>query len=126
MKLSFRSKLMDLVTPGLMVRKDRPMAESARVLIIPPWTNPMLLAMSGVGVMSTTATASSWDTSVMPSHDQARDTTALLTALSFRHRHTCRGRARDEPVVVVEHDSLAEQQGLPHLYHLADRSQAAF
>src|ERR1700687_3150117 len=36
MKLTFRSKLIARTTPGLSVRTDRPMAESANVLIIPP------------------------------------------------------------------------------------------
>src|SRR5207247_127854 len=114
MKLSFRSKLMERTTPGSMVRNARPMAESARALIMPPWTKPMELAMSSVGVISTTATPRSWETSEMPSQLQARDTTALLTALALRHRHTCRRRARDQAVAVVDDVGLADPgpQGL--------------
>src|SRR5436309_7691822 len=125
MKLSFRSKLIERTTPGLMVRNARPMAESARALIMPPWTKPIELAMSSVGVISTTATPCSWETSEMPSQLQARDTTALLTALALRYRHTCRRRARDQPVAVVDDVGLAEQQRLPDLDHAADGAQAA-
>src|SRR5437773_6240119 len=40
MKLSFRSKLIARATRGTIVRSERPIAESARVLIMPPCTKP--------------------------------------------------------------------------------------
>src|SRR5207245_1243390 len=70
---SFRSKLMARETPGFSVRSDRPMAESASVLIIPPCTKPEWLAMSSVAVISTTAVPSPVSTSCRPSKAQARD-----------------------------------------------------
>src|SRR2546427_317046 len=118
MKLSLRSKLMARTTPGFSVRTDRPMAESASVLIIPPWTKPEWLAMSSVVVISTTAVPSPVSTSRMPSHAQARDGAACvmsLTALALRHGHAGGGRARDEPALVVENIRRAEQQRLLHL-----------
>src|SRR3954447_13945458 len=122
MKLSLRSKLIDRVTPGLMVRKDRPMAESASALIMPPWTKPALLAISSVAVIWTTATPSSWATSTSPSQAQAGEMVPnrpfgppfavsgdglLLGPVPFRPRHACGGRTRDEPIAVVEDIRLA-------------------
>src|SRR5215831_10606382 len=125
MKLSFRSKLIDRTTAGLIVRIDRPIAESARALIIPPWTNPAVLAMSEVAAISTTADPSASSTSRKPSHLQAGELACalLLTALALRHRHTCRGRARDQPALLVEDIRLAEEQRLPHVDHAADGAQ---
>src|SRR5262245_42643413 len=125
MKLSLRSKLIERTTPGLMVRKARPMAESARALIIPPWTKPALFALSSVGFISTRARPSSWATSRSPSHSQAREIATLLTALAFRDGHACRGRARDQPVLLVEDVGLAEEQRLAHLDHPPDCAQPA-
>src|SRR5450759_1040106 len=83
MKLSLRSKLSALTTPGVSVRSDRPIAESASVLIIPPWTKPEWLAISSVGVISTVAVPSPVSTRVNPSHAQALDglSIAPLTSL---------------------------------------------
>src|SRR5438094_7271149 len=127
MKLSFRSKLMARATPGLRVRRLRPIAESASALIMPPWTNPAWLARSPVQVISTTASRASRASSWMPSQSQAREwpRVLLLTALALGHRHAGRRGARHEPLLVVEHVGLAEEQGLPHLDHPADRPQPA-
>src|ERR1700687_3729016 len=119
MKLSFRSKLMARTTPGFSVRSARPMAESASVLIIPPWTKPEWLAMSSVGVMSTVAVPSPVSTSVRPSHSQAREDGACSTslpALSLWNGETCRRRPRHQPVLVVQDIGLAEHQCLLHLH----------
>src|SRR6267143_4546284 len=135
MKLSFRSKLIARTTPGFSVRTERPIAESASVLIIPPCTKPEWLAMSSVVVISTTAVPSLVSTSWRPSQAQAREGDLesisppplrgtsprggeeifLLTALSLRHRHAGRGRPRDQPAVLVDHVRLAEEQRLLHL-----------
>src|SRR5256886_11720759 len=127
MKLSFRSKLMARATPGLRVRRLRPIAESASALIMPPWTKPAWLAMSSVEVISTTAWPSSRATSWMPSQSQAREwpRVLLLTALALGHRHAGRRGTRHEPLLVVEHVGLAEEQGLAHLDHPADGPQPA-
>src|SRR5207237_8742726 len=119
MKLSFRSKLMARATPGLRVRRLRPIAESASALIMPPWTKPAWLAMSSVEVISTTAWPSSTETSWMPSQAQARDVArvSLRTALAFGDRHAGRRGARHEPVLLVEHVSPAEEQGLARRGH---------
>src|SRR5467141_266786 len=126
MKLSFRSKLIARTTPGFSVRTDRPIAESASVLIMPPCTKPEWLAMSSVVLISTTAVPSPVSTSRRPSHAQAREGAACLrslTALPFRHRHAGRGRSRDQPALVVEDVRLAEEQRLLHLHDPAHRSQ---
>src|SRR2546425_1374949 len=127
MKLSFRSKLMARATPGLRVRRLRPIAEAASARIMPPWTKPAWLAMSSVEVISTTARPSSRATSWMPSQTQAREWSRvlLLTALALGHRHAGRRGARHEPPLVVEHVGLAEEQGLAHLDHPADGPQPA-
>src|SRR5438067_13390824 len=126
MKLSFRPKLMQPTTSGMMLPNERPMADPARPPTMPPSTKPAVLAISPVGVISTTATPSSADTSAIPSHFHAgEDTCTLLTALALRDRHTCRGRARDQPPAVVEHVRLAEEQGLAHLDHPPDGPQPA-
>src|SRR5437868_3871511 len=139
MKLSFRSKLMARATPGLRVRRDRPMAESASALIMPPWTKPAWLAMSGVGVISRTANPSPSSASSISSHAHAAllplftsplagevggaaagwgcaRVLSSLTALPLRHRHAGGGGPRDEAVLVVQHVRLAEQQRLAHVY----------
>src|ERR1700674_1200714 len=127
MKLSFRSKLIALTTPGVSVRRDRPMAESASVLIIPPWTKPEWLAMSSVGVMSTVAVPSPVSTVSRPSQAHNLDTVVTsLTSLSLRHRHACGGSSRDQSPALVDHVGLAEQQRLPHLDHAAYRPNATF
>src|SRR5712691_1292957 len=128
MKLSFRSKLMARTTPGFSVRTERPMAESASVLIMPPCTKPEWLAMSSVVVISTTAVPSPVSTSRIPSHSQARDgaLTSSLTALTLRHGHTGRGRARDEPALLVHHVGLAEVERLLHLDDAPDGPQTSF
>src|SRR5439155_19626191 len=119
MKLSFRSKLIARATPGLRVRRLRPMAESARVLMMPPWTNPAWLAMSSKGVISRVAAPSSSATSRMPSQAQARETArvSLLTALALRHGHAGGRGPRYEPPLLVHHVRLAEEQALAHLDH---------
>src|SRR5205823_6172859 len=93
MKLSFRSKLIARATPGLRVRRLRPMAESASALIMPPWTNPAWLAMSSEGVISRVAAPSSIATSRMPSQAQAREPVriSLFTTLALRQGHDRRG-----------------------------------
>src|SRR5713101_9932531 len=144
MKLSFRSKLMARTTPGISVRTDRPMAESASVLIMPPCTKPEWLAMSSVVVISTTAEPSPVSTSRSPSHSQALDggalsppplrgtsprggeATFLFTALTLRHRHAGRGRPCNEPALLVDHVGLAEVQRLLHLDHAPDGAQTSF
>src|SRR5579864_7231723 len=126
MKFSLRSKLIARATPGFTVRSERPMAESASVLIMPPCTNPAWFAISATGVISTVAVPSPSSTSLMPSQRQAGDATGVsLTALALRHRHAGRRRAGDQAVRVVEHVRLAEQQRLPHFDHAADGPQAA-
>src|SRR5260370_40476265 len=126
MKLSFRSKLIARTTPGLSVRNDRPMAASARVLIIPPWTKPEWLAMSSVGVRRTVAVPSPVSTSARPSHSQAREVARVrsLTALSLWYFEAGRRGPRHQPVLVVQHVRLAEHQGLLHLHDAADRPKA--
>src|SRR5712691_4122960 len=142
MKLSFRSKLIARTTPGFSVRTERPMAESASVLIIPPCTKPEWLAMSSVVVICTTAVPSPASTSRIPSHSQAREgvsppprrgtsprggeATFLFTALALRHGHTGRGRARDEPALLVHHVGLAEVERLLHLDDAPDGPQTSF
>src|SRR6202521_3382958 len=127
MKLSFRSKLIALTTPGVSVRRDRPMAESASVLIIPPWTKPEWLAMSSVGVMSTVAVPSPVSTVSRPSQAHNLDTVVTsLTSLALRHRHARGGSSRDQSPALVDHVGLAEQQRLPHLDHAAYRPNATF
>src|SRR5713226_872431 len=127
MKLSFRSKLMARTTPGISVRNDRPIAESASVLIMPPCTKPEWLAMSSVVAISTTAVPSPVSTSCNPSHSQAREGAWVtsLTALSFWHRHAGRRGPSDQPAPVVDHVGLAEEERLLHLDDLADRPQAS-
>src|SRR5439155_10868721 len=141
MKLSFRSKLIARATPGLRVPRLRPMAESARVLMMPPWTNPAWLAMSSKGVISTVALSSPSSTWLIPSHRHAgegSDPTSrpfgppspasregLLTALALRHRHAGGRSARYEPPLLVHHVRLAEEQALAHLDHPAGRPEAA-
>src|SRR5216684_3785001 len=130
MKLSLRSKLIARTTPGSMVRSERPMAESASVLIMPPCTKPEWLAMSSVVVISTTAVPSPVSTKRRPSQAHAREVpspfrgkvgwgcaefNSLLTALTLRYGHAGGGRARDQPALVVENIRLAEQQRLLHL-----------
>src|SRR5256885_5309927 len=128
MKLSFKSKLMARATPGVTVRRDRPMAESARALIMPPWTKPAWLAMSGVGVISRIASPSPSSASVIPSQAHAADTgrASLLTALPLRHRHAGRRRTRHQAVLVVQHVRLAEKQRLAQVDDPAHRPQPAF
>src|SRR5260370_25008295 len=140
MKLSFRSKLMARVTPGTSVRTERPMAESASVLIRPPCTKPEWLAMSSVVVISTTAVPSPVSTKRRPSQAHAREVpspfrgrvgwgcaalNSLLTALTLRYGHAGGGRARDQPALVVENIRLAEQQRLLHLDDASHRAKAA-
>src|SRR5438132_756572 len=145
MKLSIRSKLMARETPGFSVRSDRPMAESASVLIIPPCTKPEWLAMSSVALISTTAVPSPVSTSCRPSKAQAREeilesgsppplrgtsprggeVTFLFTALPLRHGHARRGSARDKAPPIVDHVGLAEEQRLLHLDNAADCPQAS-
>src|SRR5712691_6219385 len=127
MKLSFRSKLMARTTPGLRVRSERPIAESARVLIMPPCTTPEWLAMSSVVAISTTAVPSPVSTSFKPSHSHAREGACVtsLTALSLRHRHARRRSPCDQPAAVVDHVGLAEEQRLLHLDDPADGPQAS-
>src|SRR5260370_9606224 len=122
MKLSFRSKLIARATPGLRVRRLRPIAESASAVIIPPWTKPAWLAMSSEGVISTVAVPSPASTRLIPSQRQAGETTStwLLTALALPDRHPGpRGPGHQAPLL-VENVRLAEQQGLAHLDHSAD------
>src|SRR2546423_3452951 len=128
MKLSFKSKLMARATPGVTVRRDRPMAESARALIMPPWTKPAWLAMSGVGVISSIASPSPSSASVIPSQAHAADTgrASLLTALPLRHRHAGRRRPCHQAVLVVQHVRLAEQQRLAQVDDPAHGPQPAF
>src|SRR5216684_5642865 len=141
MKLSFRSKLIERATGGFSVRTERPMAESARVLIMPPCTKPEWLAMSSVAVISTTAVPSPVSTSRSPSHAHARDLPSpfkgrggrgcvplesLFTALSLRHRHAGGVGSRDEPAQIVDDVGLAEEQRLLHLDDAADSPQASF
>src|ERR1700682_1866856 len=127
MKLSFKSKLIALTTPGVSVRSDRPMAESASVLIIPPWTKPEWLAISSVGVISTVAVSSPVSTVSRPSHVHNLDPVVTsLTSLPLRHRHARGGRTRDQSPALVDHVGLAEQQSLPHLDHAAYRTNASF
>src|SRR5438128_12605363 len=75
--------------------------------------------MSSVGVIFTIAAPSTVATSLIPIHRHAGDSswTLLLTALALGHRHTRRGRARDQPLLIVEHVRLAEEQRLAHLDH---------
>src|SRR5437899_6105 len=141
MKLSFRSKLIARTTPGFSVRTDRPIAESASVLIMPPCTKPEWLAMSSVVVISTTAAPSPVSTSRRPIHSHALEgadsppplrgasprggeETFSFTALPLRHGHAGRGRARDQPALVVEDVRLAEEQRLLHLHDPAHGAQA--
>src|SRR5579859_7171678 len=126
MKLTFRSKLMARTTAGVRVRSDRPIAESARALIIPPCTKPEWLAMSSVVVIATVAVPSPVSTSSRPSHSQARDTVAGLasdTTLALRHGHAGRGGDRDQPALGIEDVGLTEQQRLLDLHHPAHRPQ---
>src|SRR5207244_109000 len=83
-----RSKLIARATPGFRVRSERPIAESASALIMPPWTKPAWLAMSSAGVISTVALPSPSSTRLIPSQRHAGDTTStwLLTTLALRHR----------------------------------------
>jgi len=72
------------------------------------------LAMSSVVVISTTAVPSPVSTSRRPNHSHARDGAACfclvsLTALPLWHRHAGRGRARDQPALVVENVRLEEE-----------------
>src|SRR5258708_21727705 len=126
MKLSFKSKLMARTTPGFSVRTDRPIAESASVLIIPPWTKPEWLAMSSVGVMSTVAVPSPVSTSARPSHSQAREVARVrsLTALSLWYFEAGRPGSRHQPVLALQHLRLPAQHGLRHLHDAADRPKA--
>src|ERR1700682_907624 len=126
MKLSFRSKLIALTTPGLSVRRDRPMAESASVLIIPPWTKPAWLAMSSVGVISTVAVPSAVSTVSRASHVHNRDPFfPSLTPLPPRHGHAGGGGPSHEAAALVDHLRLAEEERLLHLHHAADRANAS-
>src|ERR1700687_5606278 len=128
MKLSFRSKLIARVTPGFSVLTDRPIAESASVLIIPPCTKPEWLAMSSVGVISTTAIPSPVSATARPSQVHALDgaSVSLLTALPLRHRHACRPAPRHQPALLVQDIGLAEEKGLLHLDHTTHSPQTAF
>src|ERR1700694_3793773 len=128
MKLSFRSKLIARITPGFSVLTERPIAESARVLIIPPCTNPEWLAMSSVGVISTTAIPSPVSATVRPSQVHAREgaPVSLLTALPLWHRHARRPGPRHQTAPLVQDISLAEKKGLFHLDHTTHRSETAF
>src|SRR6266851_4631196 len=142
MKLSFRSKLIARATPGLMVRSERPIAESASALIMPPWTKPAWLAMSSEGVISTVALPSPSSTTLIPSQRHAGDVftsplagevgaegagwgrpPSLLTALALWDGHAGRGGAGHQAVPLVEDVGLAEQQGLPHVDDPADSTQ---
>src|ERR1700687_4098022 len=125
MKLTFRSKLIARTTPGLSVRTDRPMAESANVLIIPPCTKPAWLVMSSVGVISTTAVPSPVSMVSRPSHAHVLDVAVTsLTNMPLWDRHPRRRRVRHQSPLLVQHVSLAEVQRLLHLDHAADRAQA--
>src|SRR5258708_15863621 len=116
MKLSFRAKLMARITPGFRVRTDRPMAESASVLIIPPCTKPEWLVMSSVGVISTMAVPSPVSTASMPSHAQVLDVAVTsLTPLPLRHRHARRRPACHQPPPLVQHLPPAHNPRLLHL-----------
>src|SRR6266568_2912183 len=95
MKLSFRSKLIARTTPGFSVRTERPMAESASVLIMPPCTNPEWLAMSSVVVISTIAAPSPVSTSCRPSHP-----------------HTLEGASSPPPLLPREVFDFARAPGL--------------
>src|ERR1700680_4687453 len=125
-KLSFKSKLMARATPGLIVLTERPIAESASALIIPPCTNPAWLAMSSVAVISTTALPSPVSTTLMPSQVQAgaRGSVSLLPALPLRHSHAGRRRPGDEPALLVQDIGFAEQQRLLHLDDAPDGAEA--
>src|SRR5579859_788513 len=128
MKLTFRSKLIARTTPSVTVRSDRPIAESARALIMPPCTKPEWLAMSSVGVISTVAVPSAVSTSPRPSHSHARETDASFasdTSFALRHRHAGRGVGGDQPALEVEDVGLAEEQRLLDLHHPAHRAQPA-
>src|SRR5882672_21008 len=122
MKLSLRSKLIARVTPGVRVCTDLPIAESARVLIMPPCTKPEWLAMSSVAVMSTVAVPFPASMTCRPSHCQAREGATSLTTLSLRHRHACRRGPRHHPVLLVQDICLAEEQ---RLFHLDDTPDCA-
>src|ERR1700694_795900 len=128
MKLSLRSKLMARATPGFNVLTERPIAESASVLIIPPCTKPEWLAMSSVGVISTTAVPSPVSATVRPSQVQALDgaPVSLLTALPLRYCHARRPGPRHQPALFIKNIGLAEQQGLFHLNDPTLSPQAAF
>src|SRR5205823_4982215 len=123
-KLTFRSKLMARTTPGVTVRSERPMAESARVLIMPPWTKPEWLAMSSVAVICTVADPSLVSTSSSPSQAQALETArswVSLTALALRHGQARRRGRGHQPALRVEDIRFAEQQRLLDLHDPADR-----
>src|SRR5713226_4001328 len=128
MKLSLRSKLMARTTPGLRVRNERPIAESASVLIMPPCTTPEWLAMSSVVAISTTAVPSLVSTTFNPSQAHAREGECVvsLTALPLGHRHARRRSPCDQPAAVVDHVGLAEEERLLHLDDTADCPQASF
>src|SRR6202162_3399149 len=128
MKFSFKSKLIARTTPGVSVRSERPMAESARVLIMPPWTKPEWLAMSSVAVISTVAEPSPVSTSSRPSQAHAGDCTLSvisLTALALRDRQARRRGRGHQPAFGVEHVRLPEQQRLLDLHHAPDRPEPA-
>src|ERR1700674_3691036 len=127
MKLSLRSKLMARVPPGFNVLTERPIAESASVLIIPPCTKPEWLAMSSVGVISTPAIPTPVSATGRASRGPARGGAAvsLLTALPLRHRHACRPCPRHQPALLVQDIGLAEEKGLLHLDHTTHNPQTA-
>src|ERR1700682_3591775 len=115
MKLSFKSKLIALTTPGVSVRSDRPMAESASVLIIPPWTKPEWLAMSSVALISMMATPSPVSTVCNPSHVHNWDTVPTsFTPLALSHRQAGGRRSRHQPALLVQYVGLAEHERLLH------------
>src|SRR5882672_4458846 len=121
MKLSFRSKLIARTTPGFRVRSDRPMAESASALIIPPWTKPEWFAMSSVVFISTVAEPSPVSTVSRPSQLHALEGVfSSLTTLALRDGQACRRGARHEPALLVQDVSLAEHQGLLDLDNPSD------
>src|SRR5882762_8248381 len=125
MKLSFKSKLIARTTPGFSVRSDRPMAESARALIIPPWTKPEWFAMSSVVFISTVAVPSPVSTVSRPSQLHALEGVfSSLTTLALRDRQARRRGTRYEPALFVEDISFAEHQGLLDLDDPSDRADA--